>query len=162
MLPLWTVTLIQLLRVSLLPHSLPPLPFSPLQGPQGWIGEGEGGRATVLDHSGPHTPIFQSRPWRENQTRPQEVFSVFSPAILIANILKWVVRAGDFPFFCANETRINSVGWVTSALQLLKNARAWWSLECHLLQKSQSRWETLHILSSLCLPGRGDRLLAGD
>ena len=52
----------------------PPLPFSPLQGPQGWIGAG---RAIVLDHSGPHMPIFQPRPWRKNQTRPQKYFRYF-------------------------------------------------------------------------------------
>lgn len=68
-----------------------------------------GGAATVFDDLGPAAPIFQPRRWRKSQTRPRE-FSVFSPAILIANILEWVVRAGDFPFFCANETRINSVG----------------------------------------------------
>lgn len=47
---------------------------------------------------------------RKRGARPKELFLVSSPAIPIFNILRWVVRAGDFPFFCANKTRINSTG----------------------------------------------------
>lgn len=59
-----------------------------------------------------HLPQIFSNPAqiRKSQTGLRELFLVFSLAILIFNILQWVVRAGDFPFFCANETRINSTG----------------------------------------------------
>lgn len=56
-------------------------------------------------------PVFSNcARGRESRTGLGELFLVFSLVILISNILQWVVRAGDFPFFCANETRINSIG----------------------------------------------------
>lgn len=102
---------------------------------------------------------------RKSQTGPRELFLVFYPAILIPNTLQWVVRAGDFPLFCANKTRINSTGWVTSDAQHFNYLKTQGPNEAQNVTFSRtaiSRWETCHVLSSPWLLGTGGLLLASS